>query len=129
MRDGLHLHGNGPPATAATAVPFLEPAVMWSSQFMSDEAFYEGSFRLSESLVVAEVGDESVILEMESSRYFGLKGAMRFLIGSLREGIGFEAMVDTLCARFDVTHDAAARDLAGVIPQLLAAGLIVHDRD
>ena len=79
--------------------------------------------------MVADVGDESVILAMESSKYFGLKGAMRALIDNLRDGIGFEAMVDTLCAKFDVTRDAAASDLASVIPRLLAAGLIVHDRD
>ena len=96
---------------------------------MSDVALYNGRFRLSESLVVADVGDESVILAMESSKYFGLKGAMRALIGNLRDGIAFEAMVDTLCAKFDVTRDAAASDLASVIPRLLAADLIVHDRD
>ena len=96
---------------------------------MSDVALYNGRFRLSESLVVADVGDESVILAMESSKYFGLKGAMRALIDNLRDGIGFEAMVDTLCAKFDVTRDAAASDLASVIPRLLAADLIVHDRD
>lgn len=96
---------------------------------MSDVALYNSRFRLSESLVVADVGDESVILAMESSKYFGLKGAMRALIDNLRDGIGFEAMVDTLCAKFDVTRDAAASDLASVIPRLLAAGLIVHDRD
>lgn len=96
---------------------------------MADVALYDGSFRLSESLVIAEVGDESVILAMETSKYFGLKGAMRALIGNLRDGSGFEALLDTLCAKFDVTRDAAASDLASVIPQLLAAGLIVHDRD
>lgn len=101
---------------------------MWS-RLLPDDALYQGSFRLSEGLLIAEVREESVILAMESSKYFGLKGAMRALLDNLREGAEFGVMVDTLCARFDVSRDAATSDLAGVIPQLLAAGLIVHVRD
>lgn len=92
----------------------------------SNPAAQDG-YRLSDSMLVADVGDESVILAVESSKYFSVKGAMRTLLEGLRDGMRLEEMVDAVCTRFDVSRADAERDVSDMIPRMLAAGVIVRE--
>lgn len=81
-------------------------------------------YRLADNMLIADVDGESVVLAVESSRYFSVLGSMRGLLDGLRDGMTTEAMVSAMCAQFDVSREDAQSDIAAMLPQLIAAGLV-----
>jgi hypothetical protein len=84
----------------------------------------EEIYRLSEGVLSVPVEDESILLEMGSEKYFGVRGAMRHLLEGLRDGLSLEAMVADTCARYRVAPEVARQDLEAVLPKLIAAGIV-----
>lgn len=82
------------------------------------------TYRLSEGVLSVPVEGESILLAMGSEKYFGVRGAMRHLLEGLREGLSLEAMVADTCARYQVTPEAARRDIEAILPKLIAAGIV-----
>jgi hypothetical protein len=94
---------------------------------MADEESPGAFYRLADGLLITDVADESVILAVDSEKYFSVKGAMRALLDDLRDGMTADAMASAMCDRFDVSREEAARDIASTLPKLVAAGLVVAD--
>lgn len=84
----------------------------------------EEIYRLSEGVLSVPVEDENVLLAMGSGKYFGVRGAMRHLLERLREGLSLEDMIADTCARYDVTPEAARRDIEAMLPKLIDAGIV-----
>jgi hypothetical protein len=84
----------------------------------------EQIYRLGEGVFSVPVQDESIVLAMDSDKYFGVRGAMRHLLESLREGMSLEAMVADTCARYPVTPEVARQDIETMLPRLIAAGIV-----
>lgn len=84
-----------------------------------------GSYRLAEGVLSIPMDDEAILLAVGSGKYFGVRGAMRHLLEELREGLAFEAMVASTCARYDVDPGEASRDLEQMLPRLVEAGILV----
>lgn len=84
----------------------------------------EEIYRLSDGVLSVPVEDESILLAMESGKYFGVRGAMRHLLESLRDGLSLKAMVADTCARYRVAPEVARQDLEAILPRLMAAGII-----
>lgn len=82
------------------------------------------SYRLAEGVLSVPVEDEAILLTMGTGKYFGLRGAMRHLLEELREGLAFDAMVASICARYNVEPSEATRDLERMLPRLVAAGIL-----
>lgn len=82
------------------------------------------SYVIVEDAIIADMNGESVALHMGSGRYFGVRGAMRHLMPQLREGATREAMIERLCACYDVTPEAAGGDIDRILPRMIEAGLI-----
>ncbi len=82
------------------------------------------AIRISDDAVFRELGDEAVVLNLESGMYFGLNGvALR--IWQLIDQLGqLPAVRDAVVAEFDVDPDAADRDLTNLVEELLARGLV-----
>jgi hypothetical protein len=89
---------------------------------MSD--IYARSYRLAEGILSVPVDDEAILLSIATGKYFGIRGAMRHLLETLREGMAFDAMVSSTCVRYDVDPTEAARDLEQILPRLVAAGIL-----
>jgi hypothetical protein len=83
-------------------------------------------YRLSEGVLSVPVEDESILLEMGSEKYFGVRGAMRHLLEGLRDGLSLEAMVADTCTRYRVAPEVARQDLETVLPKLIAAGIVIR---
>ena len=81
-------------------------------------------YRLSERVLSVPVEDESILLDMGSEKYFGVRGAMRHLLEGLRDGLSLDAMVADTCARYRVAPEVARQDLETVLPKLIAAGIV-----
>lgn len=86
----------------------------------------EGIYRLKDGVLSVPIEDESMLMEMGSEKYFGVRGAMRHHLEGLRVGLSLDTMVADTCARYNVTPDVARRDLEAILPKLIAAGIIEH---
>lgn len=84
----------------------------------------DGIYRLSQSVLSAPVGGETVLLTMDSEKYFGVRGAMQHLIEGLREGLSVDDMVDQTCARYEVEPDLARSDIQSMLAKLIAADIV-----
>lgn len=84
----------------------------------------EEIYRLNESVFSVPMPDENVILEMGSEKYFGVRGAMRHLMDGMRDGLSLDAMVAQTSARYGVAPDIARQDIEGMLPKLIAAGIV-----
>lgn len=79
---------------------------------------------ISPDALFQEVGGEGVILDLASSRYFGLDGVgLRFwqlIHENSNPQIAYAALLD----EFDVSEEQLKRDLQKLVDQLTDAGLI-----
>lgn len=82
------------------------------------------SYVMAEGAIVVDMDEESIALNVDAGRYFGVRGAMRHLMPDLRTGTTHEAMVVRLCALYDVTPEAAGADVDRMLPQLIEAQLV-----
>ncbi|WP_372520001.1 PqqD family protein [Brevundimonas sp.] len=83
-------------------------------------------FRLSDNALSVSLEEEAVILNLSADRYFGVRGAARHLLDGLRDGMTVQAMADEMQRRYDVTPEAAHRDLEAVLPKLIAADIVTR---
>ena len=80
--------------------------------------------QISEDVLFQEVGGETVLLDLESEQYFGLDAVGSRIWQLLGEGMGTEAVVETLLLEYEVERDALAADVAALLEQLAEAGLV-----
>jgi len=81
-------------------------------------------YRLAQGLLSVDTGDENFLLSTNAGKYFGVKGAMRYLLEDMREGLSFDEMVTLTCNRYKVTKDEAERDLGDMLDKVVAAGIV-----
>lgn len=70
------------------------------------------------------VGDETVILNLESGTYFGLDPIGARIWQLLSERLSFAEIHETLLREYEVSGEALERDLRGLIATLQTNGLI-----
>jgi hypothetical protein len=84
----------------------------------------DACFKIPEQVVTRQVGDETVILNLESGTYFGLDPVgSRFLELLVAEG-AFAAVIDRMLEEFDVTEAQLEADLLQLADEMLASGLL-----
>ena len=79
---------------------------------------------ISDDVLFQEVGGETVLLDLESEQYFGLDAVGTRVWQLLGEGVGTEAMVETLIEEYDVDRQTLSADVSHLLDQLAEAGLI-----
>lgn len=82
-------------------------------------------FEVPGHVIVRRIGDETVLLDLESGTYFGLDpvGARMFeLIG---EGRALGRIREAMLGEFDVTEDRLREDLEKLVGDLQGHGLVV----
>lgn len=82
------------------------------------------AFRLSDGALSVSLEEEGIVLGPTSDRYFGVRGAARHLLESLRDGMTVEAMIAVFQQRYDVTRDVARRDIEAILPKMIAAEIV-----
>jgi hypothetical protein len=70
------------------------------------------------------VGEETVLLDLGSERYFALNEVGAEIWSGLERGLGAEAILAELLAAFDGEEERVRADLAALLAELLAEGLI-----
>lgn len=77
-----------------------------------------------EGVLISGLQSESVILNLNSERYFGLDEVGTRMLSVLNETESIQAAYDTLRQEYDVDDEVLRQDLISIIEQLLEQGVV-----
>jgi hypothetical protein len=80
--------------------------------------------QVPEGVLISKLQDESVILNLDSERYFGLDDVGTRILTVLTDSGSIEAAYELLLAEYDVDRTVLRQDLLALIESLLQQGLI-----
>lgn len=83
--------------------------------------------RIADNVVFRNLADESVLLNLDTGTYFGLDAVGARLWNLVAEQVSIASITETLLAEYDVDAPRLQRDIATLIDQLLAKGLLTTD--
>ena len=83
-------------------------------------------FIQNKEIVQSKIGEEVVMLDMESGFYFGLNSVASVIWGLLAEGICFDKLIDQLMAQFDVERALCEADTLELLDQMLDKNIIMY---
>lgn len=81
-------------------------------------------FIQNKAIVQSKMGEEVVMLDMDSGFYFGLNSVASVIWGMLANEIGFEKLIDQLMAQFDVERALCEADTLELLDQMLEKNII-----
>jgi hypothetical protein len=82
------------------------------------------SHRVPEDVLAAHLDGEAVLLHMDTKNYYRLNATAAHVFRGLERGLGREALLDGLCAEFEVERDVAAAELDRLLDELSTRGLL-----
>ena len=85
--------------------------------------------RVPEDVLISNLQDESVILNLNSERYFGLDNVGTRMLTVLNTSDSIEAAYESLAEEYDVDRQVLRQDMLSLIKNLLQQGLIQVSRD
>lgn len=80
--------------------------------------------RIPDDVLISNLQDESVILNLDSERYFGLDEVGTRMLTVLSRSDSIEAAYEQLLAEYEVDPPALRQDLSSLIENLVQQGLI-----
>ena len=81
-------------------------------------------FIQNKAIVQSKIGEEVVMLDMDSGFYFGLNSVASVIWGLLANEISFEALIDQLMVQFEVDRSLCETDSKELLDQLLEKNII-----
>lgn len=85
--------------------------------------------RVPEDVLAAHLEGEAVLLHMDTKNYYRLNATAAHVFRGLERGLGREALLDGLCAEFEVERETAARELDRLLGELAQRGLLAPAGD
>ena len=82
------------------------------------------SFIQNKAIVQSKIGEEVVMLDMDSGFYFGLNSVASVIWGLLANEIAFEALIDQLMEQFEVERSLCETDTKELLDQMLEKNII-----
>jgi hypothetical protein len=79
-----------------------------------------------DGVLISHLQEESVILNLESERYFGLDDVGTRFLTVLTNSESIEAAHQQLAAEYDVDPEALRHDLLALVENLLDQGLLIR---
>ncbi|MEO5566089.1 MAG: PqqD family protein [Luteimonas sp.] len=83
--------------------------------------------RLTDDVLVQEVGGEAVLLDLDSERYFSLDPVGTRIWALIGEQNSLQSIADTLCEEYEAEPERIRSDLLTLVGQLAKAGLVKVD--
>jgi hypothetical protein len=77
-----------------------------------------------EEVLAAHLDGEAVLLHMDTKAYYRLNATAAAVFRALERGLGRAAIVDELCATFEVERDEAALEVERLLGELAERGLV-----
>jgi len=85
---------------------------------------FSDSVKIPDDVLISNLQDESVILNLDSERYYGLDSIGTRILSVLTTSESIEAAYNTLVQEYDVDHQALRQDLIALVENLVAQGLV-----
>ena len=79
---------------------------------------------LPEDVLISSVEGESVLLNLNSERYFGLDEVGTRMISVLTSSNSIETAYESLLEEYEVENETLRRDLADLVDRLIDQGLL-----
>ena len=83
--------------------------------------------RVPDDVLISNLQEESVILNLNSERYFGLDNVGTRMLTVLSSSSSIESAYELLLNEYDVDQQVLRQDLTSLIENLLAQGLVTID--
>jgi len=80
--------------------------------------------KIPDDVLISKLQEESVILNLDSERYYGLDDVGTRFLSVLTTSDSIEAAYETLAKEYDVDAQLLRRDLAELVERLAAMGII-----
>lgn len=78
----------------------------------------------NKEIIQSKIGEEVVMLDVESGFYFGLNSVASIIWGMLEKEISFSELIDQLLSQFDVDRQLCEQDTQELLDQLLDKHII-----
>jgi len=85
---------------------------------------FSNRIKVPEAVLISRLQEESVILNLDSERYFGLDDVGTKFLNALTKSDSVEAAYELLLEEYDVERDVLRTDLTVLIDHLLEQGLV-----
>ena len=85
---------------------------------------FSDRLRLPQAVLISGLQDESVILNLDSERYFGLDDVGTRMFSVLITSPSIEKAFELLLEEYQVDREVLRQDLISIVDQLLAQGLL-----
>ena len=82
----------------------------------------------NKEIIQSKIGDEVVMLDVESGFYFGLNSVGSVIWSHLSELISFEELIQKLSSQFDVDLEICSKDTSEFLDQLLEKKIIRKEK-
>jgi len=86
------------------------------------------SYSLAKEYVWKEIGDQVVVLHIETGRYYSLNHPGSLIWKGLIEGLSPDLIIERLCSVFDVDKPTAKKDTEEMIHDFLTKEAIINDQ-
>lgn len=80
--------------------------------------------RVPDGVLVSQLQEESVILNLDSERYFGLDDVGTRMLSVLSTSDSIEAAFESLRAEYDVDGQVLRQDLLALVESLVQQGIV-----
>ena len=85
--------------------------------------------RVPDDVLISNLQEESVILNLDSERYYGLDDVGTRFLSVLNTSDSIEAAYEKLIQEYDVDEEMLRKDLLTLVENLLAQGIFQLSRD
>jgi len=85
------------------------------------------SYTITEHALLQDVGDETVILNLDSGEYFTLDAIGTQMVKLFKEDPDPAAVATKITKKYDVDFDQAQSDLIKLLEEMMAHGLVAKD--
>jgi hypothetical protein len=90
----------------------------------SSSISFSDRVRVPDDVLISNLQDESVILNLNSERYFGLDDVGTRMLTVLSTSSSIETAYETLRDEYDVDREVLRADLLSLVEQLVEQGLV-----
>jgi len=98
--------------------------VTGASENQTGKRFFHSRVGVSPNIIAQEIGNEKVILDLKSDRYFGLDPTATRIWELLQQGENPQGILHIMTTEYDAAPEILESDLAGHLQALEKAGLI-----
>ena len=85
--------------------------------------------KVPDDVLISNLQDESVILNLESERYYGLDSVGTRILSVLNTSDSIEAAYNTLIQEYAVDNQVLRQDLLALVEHLVEQGLVQVSRE